>query len=183
VIDDPVLLQRCVDSGGTYQVLVTNTDNGCSWTAEVTIGQKYSIPVAVAGPGAELNCVLLEYTLDATGASSSPSIIYEWTTPDGNILSGTNTINPVVDEPGTYTILVLDTANGCSSTASVVITQDDNQPISDAGPQQTLTCDVTSLSLNGTASSVGPQYSYNPNGALGKHKRRFEVLQIFKDML
>lgn len=161
LIDDPGLLQPSVDSGGTYQVLVTNTDNGCSSTAEVTIGQNYSIPVAVAGPGAELNCLLLEYTLDATGASSSPSIIYEWSTSDGNILSGTNTINPVVDEPGTYTILVLDTANGCSSTASVVITQDANQPISDAGPQQTLTCDVTSLSLNGTASSVGPQYSYN----------------------
>jgi hypothetical protein len=61
-------------------------------------------------------------TLTLPAAGGGPSFTFSWSTLNGNILSGGNTLNPIVNEPGTYTLTVLNIINGCSSTASVVVT-------------------------------------------------------------
>ncbi|MCG8330230.1 MAG: hypothetical protein MI974_21210, partial [Chitinophagales bacterium] len=65
-------------------------------------------------------------TLDGTGSSTGPAISYEWTTPDGNIVSGVNTLMPTVDAAGTYTLTVaqISSLDTCIATAEVVVDQD-----------------------------------------------------------
>ena len=65
-------------------------------------------------------------TLDGTGSSTGPDISYEWTTPDGNIVSGANTLIPTVDAAGTYTLTVAQISNidTCIATAAVIVDQD-----------------------------------------------------------
>jgi len=148
-----------IDRIGTYTLLITNTQNGCTDTDDVTVTEDFAKPAANAGPGTELNCVLTEYTLQGTG-STGAIFKYQWTTVGGNIKSGANTLTPLVDGAGTYNLLVSNTQNGCTSTASVQITQSADVPIAVAGLPQTLTCTLNSTALNGAGSTGGPTYTY-----------------------
>jgi uncharacterized repeat protein (TIGR01451 family) len=44
------------------------------------------------------------------------NLVFEWTTPNGNILAGQDSTIALVDEAGTYCLTVTDTATGCSAT-------------------------------------------------------------------
>ncbi|MEZ4918032.1 MAG: hypothetical protein R2792_02910 [Saprospiraceae bacterium] len=142
-----------VNAAGNYTLLVTNLDNGCTADASVTITQSADVPVAVAGQPQTLTCATTQIQLNGLGSSSGNGITYTWTTADGNIVSGTNNIDPTVDAPGTYVIEVFDTNNSCSAFSSVVIPQDIENPVIDAGPNNTLTCTTLSLGLQAIVSS------------------------------
>jgi len=93
------------------------------------------------------------------------------TTNDGNIISGQNTLTPEVDAPGTYVLTV--ESNGCISVDSIMVDEDTSFPTGDAGVQQTITCDVTCITLGGPGTSEGAQYSYSwtgPNGFISNEK-------------
>ncbi|MCB0681407.1 MAG: hypothetical protein KDC32_10845, partial [Saprospiraceae bacterium] len=68
---------------------------------------------------------------------------------------GTNLQVDVADA-GTYSLVVTNSQNGCTDTAQVSVVQDVNAPVSDPGPDQTLDCAVSSVTLNGANSSTGP---------------------------
>ena len=87
--------------------------------------------------------------------AKGPEYTYLWTTNDGNIISDETTLSPLVNEPGTYTLSVLNTINGCESFSSVVVGVDSNVPIANAGPNETLTCTVSQITLNGTRLQLG----------------------------
>lgn len=57
------------------------------------------------------------------GSSTSPSGTPQWTTVDGNILSGAGTFYPLVNQGGFYTLTVTDT-NGCSVASSLFVEED-----------------------------------------------------------
>jgi hypothetical protein len=86
------------------------------------------LPTVEAGPSSMLNCTVAEATLNGTGTSSGQNYIYTWSTQDGNILSGNYTLNPVVNEPGTYTLQVTNTTTGCKNTDDVQVLLDTNVP-------------------------------------------------------
>ncbi|MCB0627527.1 MAG: hypothetical protein KDC43_27300, partial [Saprospiraceae bacterium] len=149
-----------VDAGGTYTLAVTNEENGCSNSAEVLVAQDQNLPTADAGQPGLLNCYDPVIILDGTASSAGPGLLYEWTTSDGSILSGANTLQPEVDAPGTYLLTVTDQGNGCVSSTNVLVAEDFQQPAADAGPGQELTCSITSLNLSG-AGSTGAEFQYS----------------------
>ncbi|MEM7575587.1 MAG: gliding motility-associated C-terminal domain-containing protein [Bacteroidota bacterium] len=159
-------LEAEVDAAGTYQLEVTNTANSCSTVSSVTIEQDITPPSLDAGPGAELNCMLLNFNLSPT-ADQGSELDYLWTTPNGNLLGPATTLANAVDAPGTYYLLVANNDNFCSNLDSVIITQDTISPIADAGGSNTLTCTQMSLDLDGLNSSMGAVFNYQwttPNG-------------------
>ncbi|MFN0214229.1 MAG: hypothetical protein ACKVT2_08235, partial [Saprospiraceae bacterium] len=143
---------------GTYTLQVTNVINGCTATSSVTVTADVNIPIATALPPATLNCTVLNVTIDASASSSGPTFTYTWSGP-GNIM-GQGTLLPSVDAPGTYTLQLVNTANSCTATLSVLVPQDIAPPTADAGQDATLSCVVPTLNLDGTGSSFGPNYIY-----------------------
>jgi len=149
-----------VDQAGTYTLLVTNNTNGCTDTDVVVVTDDFVPPAVDAGPTFELNCVQTTYVMQATG-STGPGFTYQWTTANGNIQSGANTLNPTVNDDGTYTLLITNTVSGCTSTDQVAITVSADVPTILIAAPPILTCTLTNLNLNANGTSSNPTITYS----------------------
>ena len=150
------VLTPTVDGAGTYNLLLTNATNGCTSTAQVVITEAADIPLAIITAPAILTCATTALTLNGNGSSSGNEFTYQWTaTNGGNIVSGGQTLNPVINQPGIYSLVVSNSLNSCSKTSNVVVLQNIAPPVIDAGATPTITCANTSVSLNGTANPPG----------------------------
>lgn len=147
-----------VSAAGLYTVQVTNPQNGCTDAATVTVATDADIPIATAVAPDTLDCNVSALTLSGAGSTSGAGITYSWTTANGNIVSGANTLNPEVNQPGAYTLTVRNTNNNCAASFNVQVTRDIQPPVANAGLNQLLTCAQTSLTLDGTGSSSGPNF-------------------------
>lgn len=152
--------QPTADAPGQYILVVLNTANGCADTATATVIQDINTPVAVIEPPALLTCAIQQTALDGTASSSGLTYLYQWASQGGHILSGANTPAPIIDAPGQYTLVVTNTANGCTAAASVTALQDIQPPLAEAGQNFVLPCFENQRQLNGSGSSVGPEFSY-----------------------
>ena len=155
-----LLSSTIVDAIGTYTLTVTDASNGCSSSDDVLITTNSNLPVSDAGVTQELNCTNITLSLDGSNSSNGGSIQYLWTTSDGNITSGSTTNTAIIDQPGTYSLNVLDNSNGCSSNSSVIITQNNTIPNADAGNGGVLNCSNLTLTLDGSLSSQSSDIIY-----------------------
>jgi len=154
-----------VSTPGTYILQVVNLANNCSDLDTVVVTENMTTPIADAGPAQMLDCTASTVVLDGSNSSSGPGIGYEWQNNSGAFLG--NDVQQSVGDAGTYFLIVTNSANGCGDTSSVVVTQDLNAPVSDPGPDQTLTCAATTVTLDGAGSSTGPEYTYEWQDAGG----------------
>ena len=155
------ILNPTVDGAGQYFLLVTNTTNGCTSSPTVQITQAADVPLALANPALNLTCTVDSLTLNGAGSNNGVGYSILWTASNGgNIVRDSTTLNPVIDEPGTYTITVQNLINLCQANSSVTVLEDLEPPQINAGAQQTITCAVQSLSLAGTNASPGA-FTYN----------------------
>ncbi len=159
IITSATDLMVSVDAPGSYQVQITNIVNGCTDTDEVIVQADFAQPLVDAGPDDELTCVKTSVNLQGSG-SAGPNFIYLWTTTDGFIQNGANTLNPTVIADGTYNLSISNTQNGCSSTDQVFVSQSADVPNATIAPAATLTCILNSINLNATGSSVSSTISY-----------------------
>src|SRR5690606_28262647 len=87
---------------------------------------------------------------NASASSQGPNFTYQWSTPNGNIVSGATTLTPVVSAPGPYNLLITNTSNGCTATGSTTVSQT---------PAVTASATATPVSCNGggngTATATG----------------------------
>ena len=149
-----------VNAPGTYQLIVTNMDNGCTSFDEVVVGEDFESPIVNPGITQTLSCSQTTLQLNGNGSSFGTNFIYEWTTQNGSIVSGENTLTPEINAAGDYQLEVTNTLNGCTSIESVNIAQDSNVPTADAGADDLLNCNIPTLILDGNMSSTGVEFSY-----------------------
>jgi gliding motility-associated-like protein len=154
------VIDPLVFSPGDYTLIVTDTENGCQDTTSIVVLEDKADPVIDAGSGAQLDCFLTEYDVSATASGNTANFVYEWTTADGNIISGGDGLNPIVDAAGTYQLVVTDTINGCSSSDQLMVTQDPSLPVALIDGGAPLTCAVTSIQLDAENSTVGTGGSF-----------------------
>jgi uncharacterized repeat protein (TIGR01451 family) len=103
---------------GIYTITVVDA-NDCMWTGQYQLTPEI---FANAGPDQTINCVNATVTLDGSGSSVGPDLIYEWIAPDGSI---TQDVSVTVNLVGTYQLVVTNTAEpNCSSTDEVTVTSD-----------------------------------------------------------
>ena len=165
IVSGETTLENClVDAGGTYMLAVTDLINGCTATDSVEVALNLTLPTATVASGAgvdlQIDCLTPEITLDGLGSSTGGNFLYLWTTFNGNIVAGANSLEPVVDAAGTYTLTVTNEDNGCVTEDSVQVTVDLDLPIADAGGSLVIDCNNTSVTLDGSASSQGGGFSY-----------------------
>lgn len=154
--------QPVVTQPGVYTITATDPANGCTSTATVIVEQDVNVPIATA-TGGTLSCVQPTVTLSGAGSSTGPEFSYIWSTPDGQFISGTTTLNPVVNVPGTYTLLVTNTANGCTGTAQATVTQTGNPPDVNASGGE-VGCTPANITLTASSNVPGAVFTWNgPN--------------------
>ena len=111
-----------VSAPGKY-VLTVTAPNGCTGTVSTVVQLNTTPPDADAGENGTLDCNASTVVLNGTGSSTGSQYSYLWTTADGHIASGENTLTPTVDAIGTYTLTVTNGANGCTNTAQTQVVQ------------------------------------------------------------
>jgi gliding motility-associated-like protein len=162
-------LQVIIDEAGLVTLTAVDTTNGCSTTRVLNIEDQTEYPIVNVQPPGTLNCVDDEVIIDASQSQSGANLVFIWTNTVGDTiqLSAQKTI--LVTSVGTYTLLVIDTLNGCSNFEVVEVFGDYDFPIVDAGNTVFLPCDVFDATLNATASNTGsaPAYSWSSvNGSI-----------------
>lgn len=161
IVDGQGTLYPTVEGNGTYILQVTDSDYNCVVEASATLESDQEPPSADAGADQTITCDVLEVVLDGSASSEGGNFTYEWSTNDGNIVGGANTTMATVNAAGTYSIIVTNTDNGCTSSASVMVEQTADLPEANAGEEQVLTCSTTLVMLDGSASDSGDNITYN----------------------
>ncbi len=118
---------------GNYTLEVRNNQNGCMATDEVLVTCNDDLPIADAGTAGPfvIDCIgttIPDTTrLDGSASSQGEEFMYLWTVTDptvmipGKILEGENTLNPLVEVPGNYTLTVTNVLTGCSASDNIII--------------------------------------------------------------
>lgn len=145
-------------SPGNYTLTVTDA-NDCSIILSYTLEPGLTVD---AGPEQELDCVNTAVVLQGSASAAGPDISYSWTTPDGNILSGANSLNPLVDAPGTYILIVTDNSQpDCFSEDLVVVTEDLYEPVLIT---DLISCDSANILFAPAMPGGNPTWTY-PDGS------------------
>ncbi|HFA49118.1 MAG TPA: T9SS type B sorting domain-containing protein [Bacteroidetes bacterium] len=113
-----------------------------------------------------LTCDLTQLNLSSSASTTLGTLTYQWTTNGGNFTSTSNSPDVQIDQPGIY-YLTADAA-GCSAIDSVEVIENADDPVAIAlalSPD-TLTCAVTSVTLDASTSTGGPSLSYSWTGAV-----------------
>jgi hypothetical protein len=150
-----------VSRSGAYTLTVTKASNGCISRATANVIQNNAGPGADAAVSGPITCSTSVVTL--LGTSPASPVTYRWLGPN-NFVSVDQ--NPTTTRAGGYTLTVTSTATGCTTNDVVVVSQDVTAPAgvtaSVSGP---LTCSVSSVTLTGTSTTSGVEYSWaGPNG-------------------
>ena len=154
--------QISLTTSGLYSVTVTDA-NTCSNTASTVITQNVTPPaVSISNTSVTsiLTCSLTSINVEASGDGES----YQWS---GG--ASPNTAENTLSAAGTYTVTA-SAANGCTSTASILISEDVTPPtlsITNSTGTTELTCERTSINVGVTSDGVSYQWSdgASPNTA------------------
>ncbi len=151
---------------GLHALIVTNTvgGNACRDTGYVMVPGNLTPPMVNAGPDMVLTCIVTQVQLQGTGSMGS-NYSYFWKAQlGGNIVSGTNTLNPIVNAPGTYTLRVTNNHNGCTAISNADVMANVAPPvITTAGG--TFTCNTPNVTLQAATNAPNPSYAWTgPNG-------------------
>jgi hypothetical protein len=146
---------------GTYSVTLTGT-NGCTAIASTVLSQSIAPPAGVAATNTgPLTCTLTTVTVSAS--STTGGVLYSWVGPGGFTSTASSFATSV---PGTYSVTITNTANGCTTTASTSVGQDITPPANvtatNTGP---LTCTLTTVTVTASSSTTGVTYRWvGPGG-------------------
>ncbi len=119
IVSGAKTLTPVVNAAGTYLLTITNIQEGCSKIGQVVVSNQPI--VANAGPDTGIPCGGTQVTLNGTNSSIGAQYTHFWTTANGNILANANTLNPIVNQPGTYTLVVTNILTGCTKTDDVKV--------------------------------------------------------------
>lgn len=115
-----------------------------------------------------VTCDNPRWKLDASGSSSGPGWKFTWTTSDGKIISGGNTLTPTIEGPGTYYLTICSPLPNCCKTEFVIVNGNIKPPDLQLTVKDTLGCNVQAVSIF-SKSRVSPlDYNWSgPNGFNG----------------
>ena len=147
-----------VSGMGTYTLLVTNTNNNCTNTSSVEITEDFLEPTVDAGTNTMLTCSMRQVTLGGLTSSIGAEFTHTWTDAAGDIVSNDPTFTTTLI--GDYTLTIQNSANGCSNSEVVNVTENPYTPEAIVAPPSDLTCVSTTTTLSSNGSTAGPDITY-----------------------
>lgn len=112
---------------GSYTLVTTNIDNGCTVTSNAQVADDTKGPQVATNTPRELNCSVTEVNISAS-VPVSGTYTYQWSTVGGVISSGQQSALAKATAAAKYTVVVTDTRNGCSTVADVTVKADPAKP-------------------------------------------------------
>ena len=118
-------------SGGTYHLLVTNPENGCTSEDETVVVEDFTTPAIEIGfADGMISCETPQISILGTVISPDTytnEIEWTWVEGEGGLIDPTS-LEPVVALPGEYLLTVTFSENGCTTTFPdfVTVEQDEN---------------------------------------------------------
>ncbi|MCE7926642.1 MAG: hypothetical protein DYG98_26670 [Haliscomenobacteraceae bacterium CHB4] len=152
------------DLAGAYTVTVTNNSNGCTATANVNVTGNTTPPGATAS-GGTLTCGVPSISL--TGGSATGGVTYSWTGPGGFT---SNQQNPTANTVGTYTLVVTNPSNSCTSTATATVAGDFAAPDASA-TGGIITCAASSTTISGNSATSGATFAWTGPGGFTSNQQ------------
>lgn len=144
--------------GQTVYVLVKN--GFCSKVAQLQLVKAPQVTASILPPPV-LTCASSQATLDASASVYPTGSVFSWTTTGGNIVSGGNTLTPVINAPGTYTLTISNTYQPgtviCTAVANVTVTGDSAPPVTGLTASKLQICNGESVVLT---ASGGTTYNW-----------------------
>ncbi len=105
-------------NSGTYSVAVED-QNGCLLTQQIIVpNQNISVDAGVAD---SLSCLHPTTDLGPVSVNPEQNVSYVWTTNDGAIIAGATSATASAGSPGTYTVQVTNTENGCTDSDVITV--------------------------------------------------------------
>lgn len=148
----------------TIYVRVSN--GGCTYVVSLQLLRTAEITLTIAAPQT-ITCTTPQITLNASASVVPAGSTIAWATVGGNIVSGANTLTPVVSAGGTYTLTVSNVFQpgnlNCSYTSTVTVNQDTVKPVAGLVSSQSRICEGESVTLT---ASGGATYIWG-NGLTG----------------
>ena len=120
-------------SAGNQTVYAAVTSGFCTKVEELHLVKAPEMLVSIAQP-AGLTCVIPQITLLATGSTYPTGSTFNWVASNGGyIVSGADTLTPVVNTGGTYTLTITKTYQPgdtfCTAVGSVDVLEDKTKPL------------------------------------------------------
>ncbi|MFK7937063.1 MAG: T9SS type B sorting domain-containing protein [Saprospiraceae bacterium] len=159
ISDDSLTLTPTVNAGGIYDLEIINTENGCRAVDAVQVQADATLLEVCLNTAANFVCGQNELTIDATCSTQNANTVYTWTTIDGNIISGANSLQPTVSLAGIYTLTIEDTANGCDITEEVEVTEPNCDFSIQVSPDTSINCSRSTVTLTGQINPAGDNYT------------------------
>jgi hypothetical protein len=149
------LEEPTITNPGTYNV-TASAANGCKTTFALTVTEDVASPGASA-IGDTLTCTVPTGSIGANTVTSG--VTYTWSGPGGFT---SNLQNPAVTQIGSYTV-VITAANGCTSTASALVSPDASIPqVTALGG--ILTCKVNEIQITATCTNPAVTWAWSGPG-------------------
>ena len=154
-----------VNEAGTYQVVITEVNSGCTAEYTTQVDADEGVPDILVKDPDWYTCRDTLITLDATGSSFGPPFSLVWY---GGSIEGASDLQVVVDQPGDYTLEIVNTDNGCQVMEIVNVPADTFVPVVDAGGVAYLDCVNEQVILNGSFNPVCSACTFQWNTREGR---------------
>ncbi len=156
---DENLINPRINSPGTYTVTLSHRIAGCASSESITIDQSDDVPEATIQQPQQLTCNRLQVSVSGVGSDTGPTIRYVWSGP--GIVGTDTTLTILVDQIGTYTLTLIDDANGCMISETITVSEDVTDPVANASVAELLDCNTTQVNVTGQGSAQGGNISYS----------------------
>lgn len=144
-----------VTAPGTFRFSITDTLTGCGQILFAVVTQSTTPPAVTLSANGAITCA--QTSVEITASTALNGLDFQWVGPNG-YTSGEQ--NPVVNEPGDYTLNATNSDNGCTSENTISIEEDRVIPTAEIATPEVLTCANPTVTLDGSASSQGAEYEY-----------------------
>ena len=151
-----------VNTAGTYSVTVT-TSGGCQYNASANVTIDAPIEISIVQPQ-QITCTNPTVTINASGSTFTSGANILWTaSAGGNIVSGANTLTPVVNEGGNYTLTITNNFGlNCSQSQTVTVIENNLPPVISLTASDVNICEGESVTLTANGANT-----YTWNGLTG----------------
>lgn len=152
-------------SPGNQTIYVLVSNGGCKYVVNLQLLTTAVTTLTIAAPQT-ITCTTPQITLNASASTIPAGSTIVWTTVGGNIVSGGNTLNPVVNTGGVYTLTITNITQPanltCTFTANVTVVEDKVLPVVNLTSTFQQICPGESVTLTATGGAI-----YNWTGLPG----------------